>query len=160
MRTRRPECHTEGRSEEGPSRSFWAHSPVQETEKWVTTIGYELALWSKCWEGKQGWNWGASRGSRRTRIELEKGVLGRGQSLDRPSRSCNAFRMESQGVVWGRMLGNQVEASSLDEKEWDPLLWLSCSPGSPAPKVPSIASFLPGSPGGHTQKPVWALLLS
>ena len=28
--------------------------PKQETEKWVITLGCELALWSKCWEGKQG----------------------------------------------------------------------------------------------------------
>lgn len=54
MRTRHPECHTEGRSEEGPSHSFWAHSPVQETENWVTTIGCELALWSKCWREDRG----------------------------------------------------------------------------------------------------------
>lgn len=35
------------------------------------------------------------------------------------------------GVVWGRMLGNQVEASSLDEKGCERLLWLGCSPRQP-----------------------------
>lgn len=134
MRMRCPECRIEGRSKEGTSRSFWAHRPVQETEKWVIMIGCELALWNKCWEEKQGSELGRG-GEVHTEAQggpegLEKGVLARGQGPDRPARSCNAVRMEGQGVVWGRMLGTQVEASSLDEKGWERRLWLSCSPAA------------------------------
>lgn len=101
-------------------------------QKWVITIGCELALWSKCWEGKQGSELG--RGDEvHTEAQggpegLEKGVLARGQGPDRPAWSFDEVRMEGQRVVSGRLLGTQVEASSLDEKGWERRLWLSHSP--------------------------------
>ena len=83
------------------------------------------------------------------RLKEDQKGAGQGGSGTRagPGQTSTELRCgqdRRSGVTWGRMLGNQVEASSLDKKGWECLLWLGCSPGSPAPEMPSTASFLPG----------------
>ena len=111
MRTKRPECHTEGRGEEGPSHSFWAHSPVQETEDWVTTIGCELALCSKCWEGRQGWNWGGVVRSTQRLEEDQKRAREGGSGLRaQPGQTITELRRVQDGRSGGRLGENAGES--------------------------------------------------